>query len=56
MLKKMDKQLTLWIVIALLALAVIYVMLFSGETTAVSDVASTGQQAVQSSSGMVGGC
>jgi len=52
---KMDKKIILWIVIALLVIAVIYVTFFRGGSTgsAISGVQSAGQVA---SSGMVGGC
>jgi len=53
----MDKKTMLWIVIALLAIAFVYITFFKGSGTgqAVS-AAQTAGQVVKSSSGMVGGC
>ncbi len=51
---KMDKRVILWIIIALLAIGVIYVVFFKDTSTAQA-IASSGQ-AARSSSGMVGGC
>lgn len=56
---KMDKKsLTLWIVIGILALLVIYVVFFKDASTAGNAVAATGRAATSaaSSGGMVGGC
>lgn len=52
---KMDKKVILWIVIAILVLAVVYVTFFRGGSTgsAISGAQSAGQVV---SSGMVGGC
>ena len=52
---KMDKKVILWIIIAILVVAVIYITFFRGGSTgsAVNVVQSAGQVA---SSGMVGGC
>jgi hypothetical protein len=54
--KTMDtKTIVLWIVIAVLAIATIYVMFFQGGTS--GNAVSAGQSAGQvASSGMVGGC
>ncbi len=52
---KLDKRIVLWIIIAILAIAVIYVVFFKDATTGQA-IASAGQAARSSSSGMVGGC
>ncbi len=52
---KVNKRVILWIIIAILAIAVIYVVFFRDATTGQA-IASTTQQAARSSSGMVGGC
>ncbi len=53
---KVDKRIILWIIIAILAIGVIYVVFFR-DTTVGQAIASAGQQAARSSSsGMVGGC
>jgi len=51
----MDKKVILWIVIAILVVATVYIAFFKGGSTgsAISTVQSAGQAA---SSGMVGGC
>ena len=52
----MDKKTILWIIIAILAVAVLYVVFFKGSGTG-SAIQSAGQAAGQvASSGMVGGC
>ena len=50
------KKLVLWIVIAILVIAVVYVLFIKGASSgsAIDAVKTTGQ--VASSSGMVGGC
>ena len=51
----MDKKVILWIIIAILVIAVIYITFFRGGST--GSVISAGQSAGQvASSGMVGGC
>ena len=52
---KIDKRFVLWVIIAILAIAVIYVVFFKDATTTQA-IASAGQAARSSSSGMVGGC
>ncbi len=51
---KIDKRFVLWVIIAILAIAVIYVVFFK-DATATQAIAST-TRAASSSSGMVGGC
>ena len=51
----MEKKVVLWIIIAVLAIAVLYITLFNGSGTG-QVVQSTGQVVSQASSGMVGGC
>ncbi len=51
---EINMKLVLWIIIAILAIAVIYVLFFKGSTSG-SIVSSVGQ-AAKSSGGMVGGC
>ncbi len=48
------KKIILWIIIAILAIAVIYVLFFKGSASG-NVISSTGQ-AAQSYGGMVGGC
>lgn len=51
------KRITLWVVIAVLAIAVIYVAFFKGGSSIdQSTVSSAGQVVKSSYSGMVGGC
>ena len=51
------KKIILWAIIAILAIAVVYVVFFRGSgISVVSNAASSAGQAVQSSAGMVGGC
>ena len=51
----MEKKTILWIIIALLAVAVLYITFFKGSSTGAA--VETASQAVQQvSSGMVGGC
>lgn len=52
---KMDKRILLWIIIAILVLAVIYVVFFK-DTGSVSAAAGSASSAAQSYGGMVGGC
>lgn len=53
---KINKRFILWVIIAILAIAVIYVVFFKDATSA-QVIASTSQQVARSSSsGMVGGC
>ena len=52
----MDKKTILWVIIAILAVAVLYVTFFKGAGTGQA-IQSAGQAASQvASSGMVGGC
>ncbi len=54
---KMDiKKIIMWIITALLAIAVIYVVFFRGAGGGTGGAISSTAQAVQSSGGMVGGC
>ncbi len=54
---KVNKRIILWVIIAILAIAVIYVVFFKDATSSAQVIVSTGQQAARStSSGMVGGC
>ncbi len=50
------KRIVLWVVIAILAVVVIYVAFFRGGGIDQSTVSSAGQVARSSYSGMVGGC
>lgn len=50
----MDKKTILWIIIAILAIAVLYIVFFKGSGT--GQAVSTAGQAAQSYGGMVGGC
>lgn len=52
---KMDKKIILWIIIAILAVLVIYVVFFRGIGSGQA-IAAVSQTARSSSSGMVGGC
>jgi flagellar basal body-associated protein FliL len=52
---KIDKNALLWIVIAILAVLVVYVVFFQGSTTS-AQLSPTAGQAAQAYSGMVGGC
>ena len=55
---KMDRKVILWIIIAILIIAVVYVVFLRGGSTGqvVQTAQSAGQVASQASSGMVGGC
>ncbi len=53
---KIDKNKLFWVVIAVLAVAVVYVVFFQGSTSGASSLSPTAGQAAQSYSGMVGGC
>jgi len=55
---KIDRDMLIWIVIAILALVVLYVTFFPGAATSPSASAATsaGQTAQASYGGMVGGC
>ncbi len=52
---KINKRFILWVIIAILSVAVIYVVFFKDATVAQA-VTSASQTARSSSSGMVGGC
>ncbi len=53
---KVNKRIILWVIVAILAIAVIYVVFFRNNATVGQAIASAGQAARSSSSGMVGGC
>lgn len=53
--KKMDRKLWLWILIAALFLAVVYVT-FQGESSVTAQAGSAAKAAASSYGGMVGGC
>lgn len=52
---KIDRNMFVWIVIAILVILVVYTVFFQGSANS-NVVASTGQAAGASYSGMVGGC
>ena len=52
----MDKKIIMWIVIAILVVAVIYITLRTGGSGTGQAVSSAGQVASSASGGMVGGC
>jgi len=54
---KMKKEkIVLWVIIAILLLAVIYTIFFQGTGSVTSTLSSTAEQAAQTYNGMVGGC
>ena len=53
---KIDRNTFLWIVIAILAVLVVYVVFFQGSTSTATQLSPTAGQAAQAYSGMVGGC
>ena len=54
---QMDKKIILWIIIAILVVAVIYITFFRGGSTgSVINAAQSAGQVASSGSGMVGGC
>lgn len=53
---KIDRNAFLWIVIAVLAVLVVYVVFFQGSTSTATQLSPTAGQAAQAYSGMVGGC
>ncbi len=52
--KMQTRELVMWVIIAVLVIAVLYIFLFSGADS--STVGSASQAAQTSYSGMVGGC
>ena len=53
---KMDKKIIMWIIIAILVIAVIFITIKTTNLGATGQVVSSASQAASSSSGMVGGC